>query len=216
MCAKNSSRSSRAVPCQNPRGIQCVHRLCFCLGLGIGRVGGELECVRRNPGDARQISASANIIGSPRVDLGPKKDGEPGRNDEFPQHRALVGSLMRLSAITRYDIANALSACARHSHNSSPRYWKAFLQITTYVNATTAVRSSDLKLSVYADAGYAVVSNDRRSMSGFAVSLKDTAIGWKRSAWKCVTTVTYEAEYVALCDGSKEALFMKSLGIPTA
>ena len=66
------------------------------------------------------ISATSNIPGSPGIDLGPRKDGEPGGNEEFPKYRALVGSLMWLSVMTRPDIANALRACARHSHNPSP------------------------------------------------------------------------------------------------
>ena len=53
---------------------------------------------------------------------------------------------------------------------------------------------------MYADADYAAASNDRRSVSGVAVMLGDTAIGWKNSTQKCVTTAIYEAEYVALCN----------------
>ena len=41
--------------------------------------------------------------------------------------------------------------------------------------------------------------------------LGDTAIGWKSSTQKCVTTATCEAEYVALCDALKEALFMRGV-----
>ena len=48
-------------------------------------------------------------------------------------------------------------------------------------------------------------------MSGVAVMLGDTAIGWKSSTQKCVTTATCEAEYVALCDPFKEALFMRAV-----
>ncbi|CAN0412155.1 unnamed protein product, partial [Ascophyllum nodosum] len=107
---------------------------------------------------------------------------------------------MWLSVMTRPDIANALRACARHSHNPSPRHWKALLQVAAYVNATKGislkfVRGSSLRLSVYADADYAAVSNDRRSLSGVAVMLGDTATGWKSSTQKCVTTATCEVEY---------------------
>ena len=102
---------------------------------------------------------------------------------------------------SRPDIANALRACARHSHNPRPRHLKALLQVATYVNATKEiglrfVRSSGLRLFVYADADYAAASNDRRSVSGVAVMLGDTAIGWKSSTQKSVTTATCEAEYV--------------------
>ena len=162
------------------------------------------------------ISATSNIPGSPGADLGPRKDGEPGSNEEFPTYRALVGSLMWLSFMTRLHIGNALRACARHSHNPSPRHWKALLQVAAHVNATKEmglrfVRGSGLRLSVYADADYAAASDDRRSVSGVAVMLGDTAIGWKSSTQKCVTTATCEAEYVALCDASKGALFPRAV-----
>ena len=162
------------------------------------------------------ISATSNIPGSPGVDLGPRKDGEPGGNKEFPTYRALVGSLMWLSFMTRLHIGNALRACARHSHNPSPRHWKALLQVAAYVNATKEmglrfVRGSGLRLSVYADADYPAASNDRRSVSGVAVMLGHTAIGWKSSTQKCVTTGTCAAEYVALCDASKGALFTRAV-----
>ena len=163
-----------------------------------------------------EISATSNIPGSPGVDLGPRKDGEPGVNDEFALYRPLVGSLMWLSVMTRPDIANALRACARHSHNPSPQNWKALLQIAAYVNSTKEIglklmRGFGLKLTMFADADYAAASNDRRSVSGVAVMLGDTAIGWKSSTQKCVTTATCEAEYVALCDASKEALFTRAV-----
>ena len=162
------------------------------------------------------ISATSNIPGSPGVDLGPRKDGKPGCNEDFPKYRASVGSLMWLSVMTRPDIANALRACARHSHNPCPRHWKALLQVAAYVNATKEmglrfVPGSGVRLSVYADADYAVASKDRRSVSGVAVMLGDTAIGWKSSTQKCVTMATCEAEYVALCDASKETLFTKAV-----
>ena len=115
----------------------------------------------------------------------------------------------------RPDIANALRACARLSHNPSPWHWKALLQITACVNSTKKigrrfVRGSGLKISVYASTNYAGSSNDRRSASGVAAMLGDTAIGWKSSPHKCVTTATCEAEYVALCVASKKALFVRA------
>ena len=72
------------------------------------------------------------------------------------------------------------------------------------------VRGSGLRLPVFADADYVVKSNERRSVSSVAVLLRDTSISWKSSTQKCVTTATCEAEYVALCDASKEALFMRT------
>ncbi|CAM9549949.1 unnamed protein product, partial [Ascophyllum nodosum] len=106
---------------------------------------------------------------------------------------------MWLLVMTRPDIANALHACSRHSHNPSPRHWKALLQVPSYVKATKEiglrfVRGSGLRLSVHADADYAAASTDQRSVSGVSVVLGDTAISWKSSMQKCVTTATCGAD----------------------
>ena len=65
-----------------------------------------------------------------------------------------------------------------------------------YVNATKEVGLRFVRgsgLSVYADADDAAASNDPRSVSGVAVMLGNTAIGWKSSTQKCVTTAAREA-----------------------
>ena len=91
------------------------------------------------------------------------------------------------------------------------------LQIAAYVNSTKEmgqkyVCGSGLRLAaVFADADYAAARNDRRFVSGVAVMLGGIAISWKSSTQKCVTTATCETEYVALCDASKEALFMRAV-----
>ena len=76
------------------------------------------------------------------VDIGPRKDGESGDNNEgFSKYRALVGSLIWLPGMTRLDIANELRACARHCHNPSPCHWKVLLQVSAYENARFEVPS---------------------------------------------------------------------------
>ena len=80
-----------------------------------------------------------------------------------------------------------------------------------YINATKEVglrfvRGSGLRFSVFADADYAAVSNDCRSVSGVPVIVGDTSIRRKSSTQECVTTETCEAEYFALCDTAKEAI----------
>ena len=125
----------------------------------------------KNMVEQYNISATSNIPRRPGVDLGPRIYGKSGGDEEFPKHRTLVGSLMWLSGMTRPDIGNALRACARHSHKSSPRPWEALLQAVAHVNATKEiglrfVRGSVIRLSVYADVDYAAASNDRRPVSG--------------------------------------------------
>ena len=55
----------------------------------------------KNMVEQYNISTTSNIPWSPGVDLGPRKYGEPGGNEEFPKYRALVGSLIWSLVMTR-------------------------------------------------------------------------------------------------------------------
>ena len=71
----------------------------------------------------------------------------------------------------------------------------------------TFVRASGLDLTAYSDANYVDKSNDRRSMSGTAITLGGAAVSWASSTQSCTTLPTAEAEYVALREGVEETLF---------
>ena len=81
---------------------------------------------------------------------------------------------------------------------TSPRVKRNFRSTAfAYVNATKEidlkfVRGPGLSLSVYENTYYVAASNDQRSVSGVAVILGETTIGWKNIAQNCVTTATYE------------------------
>ena len=114
--------------------------------------------------------------------------------------------------MTRPDISNEVRAVARHSHNPTNRHRKAVLKIMAYLHGTwgmglTFVRDSGLDLTAYSDADYADKSSDRRSVSGTVITLGGAVVSWASSTPRCVTLSTAEAEYVALGEGVKEALF---------
>ncbi|CAN0489253.1 unnamed protein product, partial [Laminaria digitata] len=123
---------------------------------------------------------------------------------------------MWLTVMSTPDIANAVRAVARHSHNSTARHRKAVIMIIEYLLGTKNVgltfeRGSGLNLSVFTDANYAEKADDRRSVTGVAVSLGNSVVSWGSSTQNIVTLSTTKAEYVALGDGVKEALFAKSV-----
>ena len=116
--------------------------------------------------------------------------------------------------MTRPDIANAVSAVARQAHDPAERHWRAVRKIIAYLNKTkdlglVFVKGGDLKLSVYVDADYANKDNDRRSVSGVAVMVGGTAVNASSTTQLCVTLSTSEAEYVAMAQRAKTALFTK-------
>ena len=64
---------------------------------------------------------------------------------------------------------------------------------------------------MYTDANYAEKADDRRSVSGVAVTVGNSTVSWSSSTQKIVTLSTTEAEYVALEDGFKEGLLVKAV-----
>ena len=68
-----------------------------------------------------EIITVSNTSARPGVDLGFRVKGETGGNEELTYYHAFAGSLMLMLVMTRPDIANALQACARHSHNPTTR-----------------------------------------------------------------------------------------------
>ena len=68
-----------------------------------------------------------------------------------------------------------------------------------------------MKLPLFADADYADGCNDRRSVSGVAVMLGNTAVSASSTTQHCLTLSTSEAEYVAMAQGAKTALTIKAV-----
>ena len=66
------------------------------------------------------------------------------------------------------------------------------------------------ELVLYADADYASAVSDWRSVSGAAVMMAGVAVSWLSRTQKCVTLSTTEAEYVAMTDGLKEAIYVRN------
>ena len=151
------------------------------------------------------VQSISDTPASHGADLGPKQDDEPG--GDWPAKEA-VGSLMWLSTMTRPDITNAVRAVARYDHGPTERLWQAIMKVLSYRNGMkslgiTYVRGSGPTLNVYADADYANKDNDRRSVSGIAVTLGGTIVSHASKTQRVVSLTTSEAEYIAAEDGVK-------------
>ena len=159
------------------------------------------------------IQYESQTPASVEIDLRPKRIHE--KEGDWPYKQA-VGGLLWISGMTRPNIASAVRAVARHAHNPAARHCKAVQKIIACLKATKDLgfvirRVGDLKLSLFADADYVDRCNDRRSVSGVAVMLGNTAVNASSTTQHCVTISTSEAEYVAMADGTKTALTIKAV-----
>ena len=73
------------------------------------------------------------------------------------------------------------------------------------------MRGSSLGLEVYANADYADKANNRRSVSGIAVTLGGTLVSHASKTQHVVSLPTSETEFIAAGDGVKEALFVRAV-----
>ena len=92
--------------------------------------------------------------------------------------------------------------------------WYFRAAVLEYVFSTsdfgiTFQRGSGLELVAFADANYASKAIDKRSVSGGAIMCAGACVCWFSRTKKCVTLSTTEAEYEALADTIKEAMFMR-------
>ena len=83
----------------------------------------------------------------------------------------------------------------------------------SYLNGTkgfgvTCVRRSGLRLEVYVDADYAYKANDKRSVSGIAVTMGSTVVSPASTTQQVVSLSISETEYIVAGEGVKEALFV--------
>ena len=139
--------------------------------------------------------------------------------------REIVGILMWMLKQTRLDIANAVRAIARSSHDSKPIYYKAAQEVLECLNVTSDLcitfrrdARSDLgsvrlefDLETYVDEDYAHKVEDRRSVSDVALSCRGALVSWCSRTQKFVALSTTEAEYVAMADGVSEALHVRGI-----
>ena len=159
------------------------------------------------------VDAVSDLPASQSADLDPRRNDEPVCDKPV---RAAVGSLIWLGGMTRPDIANAVRAVVRQAHNPAERHWRAVRKLIAYLNKTkdlglVFVKDDDRKLSVYVHADHANKDNDRRSVSGVAVMVGGTVVNASSTTQHCLTLSTREAEYVAMAQGAKTALFTKAV-----
>ena len=145
-------------------------------------------------------------------DLGPMEIHEKEGDWSYKQ---AVDGLLWISGMTRPDIASAARAVARHAHNPAAQHWKAVWKIIAYIKADNDLGvmfrwGGELKLS-FADADYAERFNDRRSVFGVAVELRNTAVSASSMTQHRVTLSTSEAEYVVMAHEANTAIAIKAV-----
>lgn len=133
---------------------------------------------------------------------------------ELP-YQQLIGSLMYLSVLTRPDISFAVSYLSQFNNCYNESHWKQAKRVLRYLKQTKnrglKFLKDDADLEGFVDADWGSNSLDRKSYTGFCFKLSGSAVSWESRKQRTVALSSTEAEYMALSEASKEAIYLKNL-----
>lgn len=155
---------------------------------------------------------SSSIPVDPHTTL-EKSKSEPDRRIPY---REAVGSLMHLAIVSRPDIMYAVSLVSRYLDSFDNTHWNAVKKILKYLKETQdyGLRYSAATQNIvegYSDADYAKDTETRKSTTGYVFIKNGAAITWASQRQQSIALSTTEAEFMAACAATKEALWIKRL-----
>lgn len=136
---------------------------------------------------------------------------------EFPStlYRSAIGSMMYIMMGTRPDIAFSVGYLSKFMENPSIAEWKGVKRVFRYLQETKDIglvyeKNTNRELVGYSDADWAN-AEDRKSISGQVSFFGDCLISWSSKKQATVALSTAEAETIALCEASKEMIWLQKL-----
>ncbi|KAL2087987.1 hypothetical protein ACEWY4_016815 [Coilia grayii] len=131
-------------------------------------------------------------------------DGDEKLSDPR-KYREVVGSLIYLTSCTRPDMSYVVSKLSQYFSEPTEQQWTTVKHVLKYLKGTDEMLCyrkcvEVLRLAAYSYADWAGDANDRRSTSGYCVSLckNGPLISWKTKKQPAVVLSACEAEYMAL------------------
>jgi len=130
-------------------------------------------------------------------------------------YQSIVGALMYCAVLTRPDIAHVVSKLSQFNKHPHQEHLVAAKRVLRYLKGnpkgTLTFSPNNMSLLCYTDADWATSNTDRKSYSGYVVLFANGPIAWESRKQNSVSLSSTEAEYVAMCQGTKEILFLRSL-----
>lgn len=130
--------------------------------------------------------------------------------------RQIIGSLNFIANTVRPDICYSVNRLAQFSSKPSATTFKAAKRVVRYLKATRDLvlqygAHENLKITCYSDASFAEDKTSRRSCSGSLTLLNDGLICWFSRKQKCISLSTFEAEFYAVSEATKDVMWLKKL-----
>lgn len=131
-------------------------------------------------------------------------------------YASAVGSIMYAMIGTRVDLAYPVGVISRYMSKPLKEHWQAVKWVLRYIKGSTGLklvfkRQERFVLSGYCDSDFSGELDHMRSTGGYVFTLGGGTISWRSSLQRVVALSTTEAEYMALAEAGKEAVWIKRL-----
>lgn len=128
-------------------------------------------------------------------------------------YRQVIGSLIYLVTGSRPDIAYSVGKLSKFLDKPQQVHWMAAKRVLRYLSGTRSHGivydgKRGLEVQGYSDSDYAGCIESRKSTSGYIFLLAGGAVSWKSKLQSTTATSTCEAEYMACCSATKEAIWL--------
>jgi hypothetical protein len=152
----------------------------------------------------------------PNTRLVPATDSEKSHFIKLDiNYRRAIGLLNYLAVSTRPDISFAMSQLSQHLENPGTLHWAACVHLLRYLAGSRqrglTLGASISPVKIFVDADHANDKINSYSYFAYLVLLGDSLISWKSKKHPTVASSTTEAEYTALYEGGREAIWIRRL-----
>ena len=139
-------------------------------------------------------------------------------DNNFP-YRQAIGSLIYLMTGTRPDLSWIVSKLSQFLDKPTAAHTTAVKRVLRYIQATKSYSltftPSNGTLLGYSDSDWGGDIDKRHSTTGYVFTIGESApISWKSHKQPVVALSSSEAEYMAMVEATKEALYLRQLLVP--
>ena len=183
---------------------------------------GLIESMTKTHLEPRTYEQSKKLGKGSSLPLDPKSFQPEDELADPKTCQAIVGGLLFITRMTRPEIAIQVNLLGRRAAKPGMQNLQAARQVLEYLYSTrydgiTLKRPITLDLKIHADAKYG--GEKARSQTGVLVTLGNQPVGWYSRRQDIVSLSVTEAEYIAACEGAKDAAwgrqFLSELQIVT-
>lgn len=144
----------------------------------------------------------------------PKSNDDILKLEKIPYQNA-IGALIYVLQATRPDLSYCISTLSKFNKDFDPVHWEAFKKVFRYLKGTMHYRlcftkNGNENAIGYSDSSWQSDPDDYRSVTGYVFKYQGAAVSWNCKRQSTIALSSTEAEYYALTEANKDAIWIRS------